>query len=639
MQPPENATLEDQALEYLDRGFSIIPIRPDTKRPMVKWLEYQDRAPTPDEVSEWFRIRPDAQIAIVTGELSGVVIVDCDNEAALQHAINCGMRSPITVKTKRGRHLWFQHPRDGVRRGPRAGNNSRGTDWPKMDGLDFRGDGSYALLPPSKNYQWDIAQGFDPDDDMPVWQDWRPSHPADKDEVFVFENLDLSNISFSAKDLLTEWERTEKYIAEKGFAHNRIPTGESNGRNDRVMRYASECILQGYFGAELRVKVRHFMDHFFMDHLPDAEFEATVRSVEQMEKRNHPERFNEQGEYIYKRPEIEVVESGAVRQRKLITSSDAQELIESGKNQEYFIEPWLPPQTIVQVHGYSGSGKTMYVQHALYAMTAGCRHFGQANEIKHSGRVLYVDFELSRGDLGVRLKELNQMFGDAGDRFSVWTPWLEDQDMNLKTPEGIMELQGWIKYFKPDVVVIDTIRTAWSGLQENSAEEWARVNRLAVKLRNAGMSVILMHHSNKPGEDGLGREAGSTNQLTVLETQIRIAQVYRDEETAKQKAGIWNGKYSVPPFEQLEAKVGADWHVDMVIEASYGKVRQWTPLHDARTFIGWATHMKTGDRQMVTNMSTKQKAKEMALHGWTPKDISKELLRPLAVIHEWLELS
>jgi len=630
-------TLEAAALEYLDRGYSIIPIRPDTKRPFIKWLELQHRQPTEAEVSSWFEMWPNAQLAIVTGEISGIVVVDCDNEEALQHAVNCGMRSPVMVKTKRGWHMWFTHPNDGVRRGPRAGGNSRGEDWPKFGGLDFRGDGSYALLPPSENYSWKVTAGFDIDE-APVWKDWRPTHPSETSTEFVFENLDLSNVSFNPSSLMTEWERTERDIVKGEFPHNRIPTGQSNSRNERVMRYASECIMQGNFGPELRVKVRYFMDHFFMNHLPDIEFETTVASVEQMEKRNHPERFNEKGEYIFKRLKTHVTETGALRTRKLLTDADAEDLINAGKNQEYLIEPWLTPQTIVQVHGYSGSGKTMYVQHALYAMASGARHFGPY-QINHTGRVLYLDWELSRGDEGMRLKDLRDQFGSAGDRFSVWTPWLEDRDMNLRTAEGIAELQSWVQYYRPDVVVIDTIRSGWSGLSENSAEDWAQVNRLAIKLRNAGMSVIMLHHSNKPGEDGLGREAGSTNQLTVLETQIRIAQVYREEDVAKAKAGIWNGKYPVPPFAALEAKLGAEWVLDMVIEARYGKTRSWTALHDSESFIGWATHQITGKKKMVSSMSTKQRAKEMALNGKTPVDISKALLKPLAVISEWLELA
>ena len=94
-------SLIDAAIEYLEQGLSIIPIRPDTKRPAIRWKEYQTRQPTHEEVEQWFTTWPDANIAVVTGEVSGIVIVDCDNDEALSSALSCDMRSPIRVSTKR----------------------------------------------------------------------------------------------------------------------------------------------------------------------------------------------------------------------------------------------------------------------------------------------------------------------------------------------------------------------------------------------------------------------------------------------------------------------------------------------------------------------------------------------------------
>ena len=190
---------------------------------------------------------------------------------------------------------------------------------------------------------------------------------------------------------------------------------------------------------------------------------------------------------------------GERRERKLITVMDSDELIEAGKNREYFIEPWLRPQTIVQIHGYSGSGKTMFLQHALYSMCAGQRDYGPF-EIVKPAKVLYFDFELSQGDLGRRLSDLRQMYGDAEDRFSIWTPWLEDKEINRRSPEGLREMAGWVEYFRPDIVVFDTV--AQLGAVSETQRRRADINRLALRLRNAGMSVIMLHHSTNPEMTG-----------------------------------------------------------------------------------------------------------------------------------------
>ena len=66
----------EAALEYLENGWSIIPIKPKGKRPAIRWAEYQNRQPTEEEVTQWWTQWEDYDIALVTGEISGVVIVD-----------------------------------------------------------------------------------------------------------------------------------------------------------------------------------------------------------------------------------------------------------------------------------------------------------------------------------------------------------------------------------------------------------------------------------------------------------------------------------------------------------------------------------------------------------------------------------
>ena len=43
------------ALEYLDRGWSVIPIWAGEKRPSVRtWKKYQTKQPTESQVRKWF---------------------------------------------------------------------------------------------------------------------------------------------------------------------------------------------------------------------------------------------------------------------------------------------------------------------------------------------------------------------------------------------------------------------------------------------------------------------------------------------------------------------------------------------------------------------------------------------------------
>jgi hypothetical protein len=70
----------DAALDYLGMGYHPIPVEPRGKRPLTSWAYYQDVAPTPEQIHEWWTRWPDANIALVLGR--GTFAVDCDTAEA-----------------------------------------------------------------------------------------------------------------------------------------------------------------------------------------------------------------------------------------------------------------------------------------------------------------------------------------------------------------------------------------------------------------------------------------------------------------------------------------------------------------------------------------------------------------------------
>ena len=56
----------------------MIPAQPGGKRPLVPWIEYQSRRPTEEEICRWWQQYPNANIGIVTGKISGIVVIDLD---------------------------------------------------------------------------------------------------------------------------------------------------------------------------------------------------------------------------------------------------------------------------------------------------------------------------------------------------------------------------------------------------------------------------------------------------------------------------------------------------------------------------------------------------------------------------------
>ena len=134
-------------LAYLRRGWSVIPIRPMDKRPLIAWREYQTRRAAPEELLSWFRSWPAANLAIVTGAISGLVVLDLDPahggmeswRVMVQHYGPVGA-TPSAISGGGGRHLYFAHPGTQLRN--RAG---------LRPGMDMRGDGGYIVAPPSRH--------------------------------------------------------------------------------------------------------------------------------------------------------------------------------------------------------------------------------------------------------------------------------------------------------------------------------------------------------------------------------------------------------------------------------------------------------------------------------------------------------
>ena len=139
-----------KALEYLNKGWAIIPIQKGTKVPAINtWREYQTRLPTLQEVTDWWTRFPDANIALICGKISGVIVVDVDSGKGTPDLK--GLELPITLcsKTGGGGTHYIYKWREGLV-GAKVGIRTL---------VDIRSDLSYIVLPPSNhasgnNYEW-----------------------------------------------------------------------------------------------------------------------------------------------------------------------------------------------------------------------------------------------------------------------------------------------------------------------------------------------------------------------------------------------------------------------------------------------------------------------------------------------------
>ena len=150
----------------VDSGFSLIPIGLDKRPRIPTWKPYQERLPTPEELTRWWYDGPPAW-AVVTGGISGVVILDFDGEAGLETLRRLNL-SPHVRTGSGGAHWYGRHPGWKV---PTLNGKSTQELGRQFPGVDIRGDLGYAVLCGQNQsgwYEWLRPMEPDPLDVLPT---------------------------------------------------------------------------------------------------------------------------------------------------------------------------------------------------------------------------------------------------------------------------------------------------------------------------------------------------------------------------------------------------------------------------------------------------------------------------------------
>lgn len=158
------------ALGYANHGWPVLPLHTAVgdrcscgdaacahpgKHPRIKTGRDHARATTDVSlIRKWWRQWPTANIGVVTGARSGLVVVDVDPrhgglDSLRQLEAEHGQlpSAPTVITGSGGLHLYFRHP--GGRVPNRVG---------LYPGIDLRGDGGLVVCPPSLHaqgsYRW-----------------------------------------------------------------------------------------------------------------------------------------------------------------------------------------------------------------------------------------------------------------------------------------------------------------------------------------------------------------------------------------------------------------------------------------------------------------------------------------------------
>ena len=193
----------------------------------------------------------------------------------------------------------------------------------------------------------------------------------------------------------------------------------------------------------------------------------------------------------------------------------------------YIIEPLVSDQSIVQIVGASGVGKTMFGLAIAGAIATANGLLGMTS-VGGPRPVLYVEGELPGSDIQIRINGMLKAIDKSCSKNFYVSSLQQQLKINdrgftpIQTEQGLIEIENAIVEIKKrtgkmPVVFIDNISCLASGLKENDADAWSPIINKFVKWKNMGSTIFYFHHLNK-GNDS----SGSTMQHRTIDMVIRM---------------------------------------------------------------------------------------------------------------------
>ncbi len=461
------------ARAYIKNGWSVFPLNKGTKdQPAVKWGEYRERYATDTELIEWFE-QKDYEIAIATGKLSNLTVLDADGIVGIQDVIRLGLSSPATVLTGGGgRQLYYQW----------SGETNK---WTSKDhqGLDSRGEGGYVVAagsthPSGNKYHW--AGGVTPNSKiLPVW----PKGLLESTKI----QLDQ-----------TAMPSVEPWLVS-------AMKGASSGERHRLLVKLACYLIPRHNYDYVKLNL---LDWNLKNTPPLADAEV-VKQLDDLVKRFKTGQYKSK----YVPPKEEFKHENQIQ--PTVPSQNASLDIQSAKAiKEYFDDqlkgtttnlPDLPTGftsldkatwgikrgNIYVVGARPGVGKTTYaINLASSLCRSGKRVLFFSTEMSH--KELFDKFAASEGEIPASNITTRNFTQDDRDKLAVFVPKFQAHDLhivNLFRPDE-QEVREAVERIKPDVLIFDHIQHIKEGDNEYaSISKFTRFLKELAQQANIGVVV------------------------------------------------------------------------------------------------------------------------------------------------------
>lgn len=436
------------AQSYRDAGFSVIPLRPGSKIPAIKWEEYQRRLPTKAEVTQWFHDQPNSNIGLVTGEVSGFVVVDLDGAEGLATGKRLRLTSPVCVHTANGSHLYYRW------------NEKLKNSVKALPGLDIRGDGGQVAAPPSlhpngKYYRWASS---------PLARHLLPDLPP------------------SLLSMLVAAPSTLSAGNESGWIAKALGEMKHGNIDDTLFKICSRLRADGYSAEDTRLLLRPHADGAGATpgHLDD--------KIANVWSRYSPN--------VTAQP----VES---------KSESLSDFLQDTQKVEWICEPIIAKKSIGFVAGLPETQKTWLLMDLAVEM---CRESGRWIGLAPTTRakVLFIDQERFKGETQRRFSALiaaKQLDSSTLSGLHVKS----GSSIKINDDRDYAAFREELLVLRPDVVMVDSFATFHTVPENNRMDMQVVLDRIKSLRDEVGCAFVFINHESKSayqdGDEGIAPNA------------------------------------------------------------------------------------------------------------------------------------
>lgn len=471
----------EAALKYLDKGWSVFPINPTDKKPIIDWKQYQDKLPTKEEVNEGWSQWPWASIGLVTGKLSGVSVVDVDPR-------HNGKTDNLeeTVKSQTGSGGWHYfyvyspevHSQNGLR-----------------EGIDLKSDGGYVILPPSEHksgnkYKWITPPFVNEFKQLPQW---------------IIDNQNIKRVSTFDPALLQ---------------------GVSEGQRNESAASVIGKILHGLKEEDWQTIGWQALTGWNLKNKPpleETELLTVFNSIASREAIKDPRQNSTL--YGVGSDMSQVIPSGEAN-NVLYTPLPLSDLSKNDEPIDWIWDGYVAKGHQTLLSALWKAGKTVLIAHLLKALQNDGSLAGQNT---HKCKVLILSEESGR------------MWARRRDEDGITLPvWILPRPIRQKLfyREWVSLLEQMAQFCEQNEIelfIIDTLSAFWSVDNENDA---ARVSAALLPINHLlekDIAVLSVHHFRKSGGDEGTASRGSGQIGAAVDIMIEFSRLNSSDPNSTQR--------------------------------------------------------------------------------------------------------